>query len=386
MNFNNMDKVVETYSELLGKFAKIPKEERETTFLELCHYPGERFEEICSRILEFYFQPNNKHGFRDLWFQSLCRIINVYCDDAYEMKTRTEEYTLNSEIEKGKKIDLILETPTLVVAIENKIGADLYNPLDVYKEHIEKGYTKLIKKCIVLTAHRLSNEEQKKANENGFVVVLYKKLFDTVRELLGKYVSSCNPNYLSYMLDFMMTVEKRMNFMDSTEMDRFFFKNREEIKEMLEYYNKWEKTLRNEQFKYLSQIKDIITKKTSGQWWIYQDWDLGVSFQDNTQYRIGIESEFKPTKDDPIGEFHIYITTWNFKCWQHYKDAVLNRYPKDENHILDEGDYNPFKRVFYHMPIIRKTAYKEDGYTQEIVKCLEEFFLFLKEESDKFLK
>lgn len=306
---NIMEKVVETYSELLRKFAKIPKEEREMTFLELCHYPGERFEEICSRILEFFFQPNNKHGFRDLWFKSLCHIINVYCDDVFEMKTRTEEYTLNSEQEKGKKIDIILETPTLVVAIENKIGADLYNPLDVYKEHIDKGYTKLFKKCIILTAHRLSNEEQKKANENGFVVVLYKKLFDNVRELLGKYVSSCNPNYLSFMLDFMMTVEKRMNFMDSTEMDKFFFNNREEIKTMLEYYNKWEKTLRNEQFKYLSQIKDVITKKTNGQWWIYQDWDLGVSFQDNTQYRIGIESEFKPTKDDSIGEFHIYITT-----------------------------------------------------------------------------
>jgi hypothetical protein len=73
-----MEKVLETYSELLRKFAKLPKEEKEMTFLELCHYPGERFEEICSRILEFFFQPNNKHGFRDLWFKSLSRFTSVH--------------------------------------------------------------------------------------------------------------------------------------------------------------------------------------------------------------------------------------------------------------------------------------------------------------------
>ena len=322
-----MEKVLESYSELLRKFAKLPKEEKEMTFLELCHYPGERFEEICSRILEFFFQPNNKHGFRDLWFKSLCKIIKIDCEDVFEMKTRTEEATSSSEIEKGKKIDIILETPTLVIAIENKIGADLYNPLDIYKEHIDKGYSKLNKKCIVLTAHRLSNEEQKKANENGFVVVLYKKLFDNVRELLGKYVSSCNPNFLSFMLDFMMTVEKRMNFMDNTELNRFFFDKKEEIESMLNSFSDWQRKLRDEQSCELTKIKDVITKKTKWLWWIYQGWDLGVHFLDKTQYKIGIESEFKPTKDDPIGEFNIYITTWNIECWKWYKDSILKKFP-----------------------------------------------------------
>ena len=149
----------------------------------------------------------------------------------------------------------------MVIAIENKIGADLYNPLDIYKEHIDKGYSKLNKKCIVLTAHRLSNEEQKKANEKGFVVVLYKKLFDNVRELLGKYVSSCNPNFLSFMLDFMMTVEKRMNFMDNTELNRFFFDKKEEIESMLNSFGDWQRKLRDEQSCELNKIKDVITKK-----------------------------------------------------------------------------------------------------------------------------
>ena len=378
-----MEKVLETYSELLRKFAKLPKEEKEMTFLELCHYPGERFEEICSRILEFFFQPNNKHGFRDLWFKSLCKIIKIDCEDVFEMKTRTEEATSSSEKEKGKKIDIVLETPTLVIAIENKIGADLYNPLDIYKEHIDKGYSKLNKKCIVLTAHRLSNEEQKKANENGFVVVLYKKLFDNVRELLGKHVSSCNPNFLSFMLDFMMTVEKRMNFMDNTELNRFFFDKKEEIESMLNSFGDWQRKLRDEQSCELNKIKDVITKKTKCLWWIYQGWDLGVHFLDKTQYKIGIESEFEPTKDDPIGEFKIYITTWNIECWKWYKDSVLKKYP---NCFLDEGTINTKNRVYYHMPVIKRTDFRENDYINEIVKRLEEYFLFLKQESKKYMR
>lgn len=374
-----MDSKIGIYSELLLKYSKMPKEEREMTFLELCHYPGERFEEICSRILEFFFQPNNKHGFRDLWFKSLCHLIRCECDDAFDMKTRTEEFTFGSKHEQGKKIDIILETPTLIIAIENKIGADLYNPLDIYKEHIDNTYTKLTKKCVVLTAHGLSTEEQEKAKENGFVIILYKRLFGKVRELLGGYVSKCNQKYMSFMIDFMMTVENRMNFMEKTELNIFFSKNKEEIENMLMHFDEWKKGIRKIQSQYLCQIKNSIVEKTTSEWWIYQDWDLGVSFQDNTKYRIGIESEFKPINEDPIGEYHIYITTWNLSCWIPYKEDVLNRYPIDENHILDEGKFNPYNRVFYHMPIIKRVDYKEDDYISEIVKRLEEYFLFLQE-------
>ena len=55
---------------------------------------------------------------------------------------------------------------------------------------------------------------------------------------------------------------------------------------------------------------------------------------------------------------------------------MLSEYPIDENHILDDGKNNKFNRVYYHMPIIRKEDYKDD-YIAEIVKRLEEYFLFL---------
>jgi hypothetical protein len=110
---------------------------------------------------------------------------------------------------------------------------------------------------------------------------------------------------------------------------------------------------------------------------------LGVHFLDKTQYKIGIESEFEPTKDDPIGEFKIYITTWNIECWKWYKDSVLKKYP---NCFLDEGTINTKNRVYYHMPVIKRTDFRENDYINEIVKRLEEYFLFLKQESKKYMR
>ena len=48
------------------------------------------------------------------------------------MKVRTEEFTTGSDQEKGKKIDIVLETPTMVIAIEN------YFPLMAGKYRINK--------------------------------------------------------------------------------------------------------------------------------------------------------------------------------------------------------------------------------------------------------
>jgi hypothetical protein len=46
---------------------------------------------------------------------------------------------------------------------------------------------------------------------------------------------------------------------------------------------------------------------------------------------------------------------------------------------------NSYNRVYYHMPVIKRTDYKENEYVNEIVKRLEEYFLFLKQESEEYM-
>jgi len=361
----------ETYRDILNKFSKIPIPEDESTFLELCHYSGERFEEICSRILEFYFQPNNKHGFGDLWFKSLCQLIGCECGDAFEMETHTEEYTYNAE-EKNKRIDIILETPSLIVAIENKIGADLYNDLGVYSEHIHKTYPSLEQKLVVLTARSLAAHEKIKANQNGFIVIGYNQLFVNVKSLIGEYVSRGDQKYLVFMLDFMKTVENRANIMIQTDLDKFFSTNKVVIENLIEQYNSWNNRLLEQQKEVIRDILAKIKNLTGAAWWVYQGWDLGISFNDGTPYRIGIESHFQEINNDPLSEFHILITTWNTKCWLPYESAILEKYP---GYNLEKGE-----RVYYRMPVIERIQYdSNEQYFERISQCLDEYYHFMKD-------
>ena len=368
------------FEELLRRFSKIPVEENEPPFLELCHFSGERFEEICSRILEFFFQPKNKHGFQDLWFSSLCSLTGCGCDDAFDMKTRTEESTFEADI-NNKRIDIILETPSWIIAIENKIGASLYNPLDTYKEHVEKRYPNLKKLFVVLTARPMSGDELQKAETYGFKVLRYDQLFKEVKARLGYYVMKGSQKYLVFMLDFMKTVERRVNMMEQTDMDKFFVNHREEVEQLISQYNEWRERVAVQQRIAISDLKAKIQSKTNDWWWDYQGLDLGKSFNDNTPYRIGIESEFKENKNNPIGEFRIYITTWNLNCWAPYKEEVLKRYPLNtEGFQLDEGEYNNYNRMYYHVPVIERKHFSDDAsYMDEILNRLDEYYQFLKE-------
>lgn len=359
------------FKNILEKFKKFPIPEDESTFLELCHYSGERFEEICSRILEFYFQPNNKHGFRNLWFKSLCQLIGCDCDDAFEMETRTEENTYGAE-ENNKRIDIILETPSLIIAIENKIGAGLYNQLDVYREHIEKAYHKPKKQLVVLTAHVFSNQERNKANQNGFVVIGYDELFKTVRSMIGDYVSNGSQKYLVFMLDFMKTVENRANIMTQTDLDKFFVSYRADVEELIKQFNNWKRMHVDQQIKSILKIYNQISSPDSP-WWIYQDLDLGTSFNDNTPYRIGIESNFNEINNDPLGEFHIRITTWKLQCWDPYEKDIFKRYPEGKKEI--KGN-----RVNYYMPVIENS---DERYFDTILEQLKKYHQSLKELAEK---
>lgn len=372
-----------TYNEILRNYSRIPIEENEQSFLDLCHYPGERFEEICSRILEFYFQPNNNHGFRNLWFRSLCQLIECNCDDALEMKTRTEEFTFGAE-DKNKRIDIILETPSLIVAIENKIGADLYNQLDIYKEHIEKTYPKHKHKLLVLTAHSITGAEKANANQNGFVVIQYDQLFRTVKSFIGEYIVRGEHKHLVFMMDFIKTVENRTKMIMPNDMDRFISIHKNEIEQLVNQYNDWKNRLLKQQKPRISELCYRISEHTDNHWYVYDGWDLVRSFNDKT-YRIGIESHFEEVDNDAIGEFHILITTWNMKCWQPYEHAIFDRYPQRDGFILDKGESDP-DRVYYRMPIIERAHYQDNElYYDTILNRLIEYYAFLKDLSSKYI-
>lgn len=349
--------------ELFAEYKKIPKVSQEPTFLEICRYPRRRFEEICSRILKFYFDPNKEHKLDDLFISSLFELLKVkgVRYDFDQVRVITEDNA------NGKRIDLVIYSPDFVIGIENKISASIYNPLEQYKERIEE-YPINNRYNLILSLHEITKKEElEQIERNFFRAITYFDYFNLIKKNIGRYISSCDQKYLMQLFDFMQTLDN-MEKPDliTDKISQFFYANSKEIDKMIELYDKNKNLVLEEQKEKISELKDKISEKTESAWWAWQGWDLGFKFCNESMSEIGIESNFKETESGSLGEFEIFITTWNLSCWKPYQEDVIAEYP--ENKVKIKGN-----RVFMHMDSILY-----DGDDSVLLNKLSEYHGFLK--------
>ena len=183
---SNLHNESEVFNTLLQKFLSLPKTNSNPTFMEICRMGGDRFEERCSQILRFFLTPNACHGLRGLFLSSLLEVVGKE-DLSFSLndtKVITEEAT-----EDRKFIDITVVADDFVIAIENKIGASLYNPLKSYVGHIKKTYSTRSNHIFVLFSARpiTDSAEIGKIKRYDYYYVNYRTLFDTIKKNLGTY-------------------------------------------------------------------------------------------------------------------------------------------------------------------------------------------------------
>lgn len=319
-----MEELTEKFQTIIRDFLKIPKIETAPTWLEICRYPQCRFEEICSRILAFYFNPKAEHGMKDLWISAFLSAIGKpdWYDYRHNISINTEEYA------DGKRIDITVIADDYVIAIENKITANLYNPLDIYKKHISKTYPDKKQALVVLSMKPILNIYS--LTENSFQRCSYNGLFKEVNGSIGNYISTANQKYLTFMIDFMNTINNLNSERTQVEYD-FFSKNKETIDELIKRYECYKAKIFSDQTETIARLKDTMNRLTGASWWVWQNWDLGVTFNENG-HKIGIESHFQEMGGNPIASFNACITTWRKDDWIPYREIVLK----------DFAEYNPF--------------------------------------------
>ena len=327
-NKNDMEELTGKLQTILNDFSKIPKINTEPTWMEICRYPQSRFEEVCSRVLAFYLNPNAEHEMKDLWLSALLSAIGKsdYYDYRHNIKVNIEESA------DGKRIDITIVSDDYVIAIENKITANLYNPLDIYKKHVSKVYPDKKQVLVVLSMKPILNTRS--LTENGFLRCSYSDLFKEVNSSIGNYISSANQKYLTFMIDFMKTINNLNSANTQIEYD-FFSKNRETIDELIKRYESYKAKIFSDQTEAIAQLKDTMNRLTGADWWAWQNWDLGVTFNEKS-HRIGIEAHFEEEGGNPVARFNVCITTWRKDDWIPYKEAVLNDFA-DYNPIVDES-------------------------------------------------
>lgn len=334
---------IDKFRQILSEFDSLPKINTNPTFMDICQLGGDRFEERCSQILRFYLDPKGQHKLKTLLLSSLLEVAqNSYAQfSPVKTKVLTEEMT-----EDGKYIDITVISDSMVIAIENKIGASLYNPLDSYVRHISKNYyDKELKLFIVLSVKRITDSyELQKMKENGYVYVNYSSFFSAIKRNLGNFALDADQTYLTFLLDFIRTIENRF-YNRNMELKKFFYENRKDINRLIWHYDNFKNEIHQMRKEQISRYKTLICSKTDAEWWIFQGWDLVISFNDK-KHRIGIESSFRDgTFDNPLGIFHIYITVWRKSHFFTYEQELKQKYP---NCYIDYDAENG-SRVYLHV-------------------------------------
>lgn len=354
---------IEKTTKLLQEFKKIPFTVKESTHLEICQYPKRRFEEICSRLLCFYFNPKKEHNFRDLFISSFfeLRKRSDIRYDPEQIEIITED---NAE---GKRIDLVISCPDFVIGIENKITASLYNPLEKYKERLE-GYNNDNLFKIVLSVFEITKPNEVTLIEsNGFMAITYSQFFEVIKKNIGQYISTCNQKYLTHLFDFIETLENmKTTTYSNKELSDFFFDNLEQIDGLVEAFAAHKQGILNLHKERIKEIQEEIIKQTNGKWWIWSGWDLGIDAYNSQKFRIGIESSFIATKDDPFDQFKIYFTTWSQKDYVPFREILKKKFPD-----IEPDDKSIKSRVYLHMAPIKGND------MDEIIAKLKEYYEFL---------
>ena len=316
-----MEKVEEQlakFKKLLDEFKKFPpKPVYEPTFLELCEYPWNRLEEICSRLFAFFFDSRNPHGFGTLFFDTLLEVYQEkYLEGSIVGLQSPKKVIAETEVvtETHKRIDILLSTECMRVCIENKIGAPVKNILEDYVKYVNDHY-KNCKALFILFA--LYEKEDYKRGIGNFKVVYYRDFLIRLKQNLGDCLTQCNSKYLSLLTDFIQFLDRKGGYMSdfiTTEEKDFFLndENNEIIDSLIARRDQFRTEQRNEKNQHIDKIKELLAKKEDDDFdefikkdtWEGWNYLKGCFEENNSKYALGIEAGFNKKK------FDISLSVW----------------------------------------------------------------------------
>lgn len=99
--------------------------ERRPTFMEISGYP--HYENVCSNILAFFFDPKNPHRLGTLFLDAIARVGSI--KDRVGLTSGEIKVEREVRTDAGNYIDMILQSDSHAVLIENKIYSGADNPL-----------------------------------------------------------------------------------------------------------------------------------------------------------------------------------------------------------------------------------------------------------------
>lgn len=355
---------VETAGALLEAFhQQVPsRPERPPTFMEISRYP--HYENVCSNILAFFFDPSKPHGLGTLFLDALAEVGCVKDLDL----TRGANVTVETEVhtESHNRIDILIESNTHVMLIENKIFHHIANPFEDYVKHVESHYKQLEQHLFLLTL-------KTHGDVGRFKNITYQQLINEIRGSLGDHVATADTRYLTFMLDFLNTLDHLREDREMNEKAVEFLAKDDNLKKARHFFSEID-TFKGELRKTVSELGNSLDdiandgRVSQGRWRekhglydiLYHDVDHST-FPDNT---IVLNA-----KIDPRG--------WSFE--------IFLRGSNPDSVTLDNFDNFLDKLEIESQDENRFTLQKRFGYTcelQEVAAFVRDTVKSIKESGD----
>ncbi len=287
------------YEALLDAFGRLPaRVERLPTFMEIAGYP--HYENACSNVLAFYLDPEQPHGLGTLVLAALARAGDIsQADEGVAGNVSVEREVVTGA---GNRIDIVIESDTHAIVIENKIRARVNNPLADYAEYQDSRTPEGREKHRFL----LTLAPTAEGSVWGFKNITYTGFVAEIRETLGRHVSSADTRYLTLLLDFLNTLE---NLHKETRMDARFFRLLSERSDEIEALLGEVKAFRGElrrKVRALGSLVDVEGYPDVRQWF----WREETSLRDVLVHDISVAPDLPIYIDTAV-----YPSGWEISVW-----------------------------------------------------------------------
>lgn len=210
---------------LMEAFRRLPQAPpRGPTLLEIA---GVQHQELpASNILVFYLDPAQPHGLGGTVLAALLDVVG-YSDAASIQQSTVETEVVTKE---GKRLDLVIDTPDVLICIENKIYHTPINPFKIYRRYLEQ-HSRGRRWIGILLALQ---EQAPSADFAGFQPISYPRFFTAVRERIADAAATAREPYLTFLHDFIQTIDdlSRETTMDAATL-AFFRDHQADVDQML---------------------------------------------------------------------------------------------------------------------------------------------------------
>ncbi len=262
------------FETVLEQFQRLPVKRVKRTFMQISGYP--HYENVCSNILAFFMDPSNEHGLGDVVLQALFRALDIDAPvDFVEVEIAREYPTVD-----GGRLDLLITHPGFLLGIENKIFHQLDNDLKAYGQTMRtlaesKGLEHI---GIVLGLRPMAQETS--VSSSGFTSLTYEELFEELKPLLGHYGVRAPTKYLSYLYDFIQTIEDlEGTSMSNQEKATFYETHYAEVELLVSDYKAYKAELGPRHIPILhGLIEDLERGPHIDRIWVYAKHDLVSDF------------------------------------------------------------------------------------------------------------